>query len=70
MKENTSISKKSLEFLVEELLKDHPSQLMIKKLMAENNIPYNSDPIIQMSQVLSVMNSKNLVNRRKGDKEI
>lgn len=63
MKFQATDCSKSLQILVEELLKAKPSQTLVKKLMLENNIPYSVDPIFQMGQVLAVINSQSLVNR-------
>ena len=38
--------------LVSELSKDSPNQKNVKKLCEKMGIPYNSDPIILMSDVL------------------
>ncbi len=49
------VSVEALQSLIEELSKDKPNQARVKKGMAENGLSYTSDPIQQMSTVLTLM---------------
>ena len=53
MAKTTSVE--ALKVLIEELTKDRPNQAKVKKSMLENGLNYTSDPIQQMSLVLSLM---------------
>lgn len=68
------ISNSNLQLLIDELIKDHPNQKLVKKIMIDSGIPYSSDPITQMGQVLTVMNNDPVVDKRhtknKGVKEL
>lgn len=59
MKNTTAVEAKEvllLESLINELVKDKPNQVMVKKMMLGQGIPYSSDPVIQLGTVLSLMN--------------
>jgi hypothetical protein len=63
MKKN-QLNHENLEALINELIKEQPNQKLVKKIMIESGMPYHSDPINQMSQVLTVLNEKPVVNSR------
>jgi hypothetical protein len=48
-------SVEDLQLLIEELTKERPNQVRVKKLMQANGIPYSPDSIQQMSTVLTLM---------------
>lgn len=50
-----SVSFEILQTLIEELSKERPNQTRVKKGMLENGLDYTSDPIQQMSAVLTLM---------------
>lgn len=52
--QKTSIKK--LEALCHELEKTQPDQKKIRQLMADADLPYDSDPILQLTSVLNLMN--------------
>ena len=47
----------TLEKLVSELMKDQPSQAIVKKLSRSLGMPYSGDSMTQMNTVLNSMNS-------------
>lgn len=46
---------KKLELLVEELLKDNPSESDIQKKMAELELTYTEDPVERINRVLEAL---------------
>ena len=48
----------SLEFLVEEMLKDQPHEESIRQHMQIVGIPYSSDPIERLNTVLLALHPK------------
>ena len=55
--ENKSVAEKvrKLELLVEELLKDHPSEESIKNKMTELELNYTEDPVERINRVLEAL---------------
>lgn len=53
---NSSQSKmESLEFLVEEMLKEHPEEAFVKSAMKEIGLTYSDDPIERLNVVLQAL---------------
>lgn len=48
----------SIEKLVEELMKDVPNNVIVKKLMTECGMIYNTDYFSQISTVISTLSTK------------
>ncbi len=65
----SKLTVESLEPLIEELIKDKPSSTKIKKMMMDQGLEYTSDPIQQMSLVLTAMSSVAPEVRRKKSTE-
>lgn len=71
MPKNTpKINLQTLESLIQELTKESPSTLKVKKMMLEQGLPFSQDPIQQMSTVLTVMNSTPVKKIRDGGVEL
>lgn len=49
-----------LEKMVDELMKDHPSKALLKKLTAELGIPYSVDSMTQINTVLHSVSAATL----------
>lgn len=65
----SKVTIESLEPLIEELIKDKPNTMKIKKMMMDQGLPFTSDPIQQMSVVLTAMSSVAPQIRRKKSTE-
>ena len=50
----------NLQTLIDELLKQKPSEERIQQLMHLHRIPYSNDPIVQLSSVLATLEDLNL----------
>lgn len=50
-------SQQQLEVLVEELMKNSPNKVKVKKLMTACGLPYSADPLRQISTVLNSMST-------------
>ncbi len=68
-KVTTKLTIESLEPLIEELMKDKPSSPKLKKMMMDQGLQYTTDPIQQMSVVLSAMAAMTPKIRRKKSTE-
>lgn len=60
---------KTLEKLVDELMKDQPNRQVVKQLSGELGMAYSVDPVTQMNTVLQSMNSVFLQSNRRRDLE-
>lgn len=58
-----------LEQLVDELMKDHPDQSLVRHLTGQLCIPYSKDPLTLMGSVLQSANSVYLRDTRRRDLE-
>jgi hypothetical protein len=60
-----------LQKLIDELMKDHPNQAVIRKMMLGQGIPYSTDLRTQMGTVLSLMDQGLGAKRmRKSEREL
>lgn len=64
-----SISFEALQALIEELNKERPNQSRVKRGMIETGLEYTTDPIQQMSAVLSLMSQISPDKRKQKTKE-
>ena len=53
--EKQGLNAQEFQLLVDELMKDHPDQAKVRKLMQKQGLAYTQDPIAQMSLVLKSM---------------
>ena len=60
----------NLQNLIEELLKERPNKEKIKDLMNQSGLKYTSDPIEQMSTVLSMMQSTPIKMKKEKVQEV
>lgn len=56
---------KRMEELVGELTKNRPNQKKVKKLMQEQGLDYSTDPVEQMTRVLSAVSQINKFKKQK-----
>ena len=66
----SKISVDSLGPLIDELTKDNPNPLKVKKMMEDQGLHYSDDHIQQMGLVLSMMSDLKLQGRRKKQAEL
>lgn len=60
----------NLQNLIAELLKERPNKEKIKELMNQSGLKYTSDPIEQMSTVLSMMQSTPIKMKKEKVQEV
>lgn len=62
-------NQRTLERLIDELMKDQPNKQTVKKLSAKLGMDYSVDPLTHMSTVLQSMNNVYLGPQRRKELE-